>query len=70
MSCLLHALCTINFEHLHQMRLKPILSTRIPMNGKATAGMMYTKLFTKLASEKLNPYFDIRNTLDQSKILQ
>ena len=52
------------------MRLKPVLSTRMPINGKATAGMIYTKLLTNPASEKLNPYFDIRNVLDKSKIVE
>ena len=45
------------------MRLKPVLSTRMPMNGLATNGTIYTMLLTKPATEELNPYFDVRNVL-------
>lgn len=50
-------------EHSHHMRLRPVLSTRMPRNGEAPAEMRYTRLFKMLAWLELTEYLSIRNTL-------
>ena len=50
------------------MRLKPVLSTRMPRKGEAPAEMRYTRLLRMLAWDELTKYLSIRNTLQIEEV--